>query len=162
MNYKFLINEGTGYKTRHHFSLFHFIPLIWVILGIALIIYFDHLKMGAGISLVSLLFFLIIMSKKSNLRIYPQDRLIRVNRDRYAMGPDLYSFSDLEEFELETLYLLRIPINTTLYARFRLEDRCYRRTVTMSFYRTNILFLLEELEAVVKVGCSIVDKPEGE
>ena len=116
MSYKFLINEGTAYKTKDHFSLFHFIPLIWVILGVALIIYFDHFKMGAAISLVSLLFFLIIISKKSSLRVYPNDRLIRVNRDRYALGPDLYSFSDLEEFELETLYLLRTPVNTTLYA----------------------------------------------
>jgi len=81
MSYKILINDGTVYKTKDHSSLFHLIRLRWVILGVALIIYFDHFKMGAAISLVSLLFFLIIISKTSCLRVYSNDRLIRVNRD---------------------------------------------------------------------------------
>lgn len=146
MYYKYLIENGNCYQARRCLCLLNLIPLVSVLLGLILVVYLEHVNIGLAMTLIAFVFFLIFFSKKSRIQIFPNEKLIELDPDRYKNGPYAYSFSELHVLELETLYLMRVPLNTTLYAVFHNEDTYHRRAIAMAFDARKMSFLKDELE----------------
>jgi len=147
--YKYLIMEGNAYKIRTFIALQHIILIIWFFIGLFMFAYGEYIKTGIGIVSFTLLILVLMILRPSKFRVCPQDQRIQVDRAKLEKPPDSYSFSDFSSFEMDTIYWLRIPINSTLYARFNFEGKTNRHVVSQSFGRGPMQVLSNELGKLI-------------
>lgn len=150
MYYKYLIENGNSYQAKRCLCLLNLIPLVSILLGLILVVYLEHVNIGLAMTSIAFMFFLIFFAKNSRVQIFPNEKLIQLDPDRYKNGPYAYSFSELHVLELETLYLMRIPLNTTLYAVFHHEHTYQRRAIAMAFDARKMYSLKNELEILIR------------
>jgi hypothetical protein len=141
--------EGDTYKVRPFIALQHIILIIWFFIGLFMFVYGEFIKTGIGIVSFTLLILILMILRPSKFRVFLHDQQIQVDRAKLEKTPDSYAFSDFISFELDTIYWLRIPINSTLYARFNFEGKTNRHVISQSFGRGPMQVLSNELEKLI-------------
>lgn len=151
INYKYLIPDGNDYKIKNFISLHHVVVVAWWLTGIAMAVYSTYLKTAIMIIAFTSLILILMLLKSSKNRIIPSEKIINIDTGAWRKGPIKYSFSDFDGFELETVYYLRIPLNTELHGRFiSANGKIKRHLLGQSFGKRTMQQLCNELEEFLK------------
>ncbi|UIR54476.1 hypothetical protein LZQ00_09345 [Sphingobacterium sp. SRCM116780] len=150
MQYISLIREGNGYRIKNVVSPAHVIFVIWLLVGIGVFVYSSYTKTGLSVIAFTLLVLILMILRSSKTRIIPDEKIIKIDTGIRGKEPIQYSFSDFISFELETVYYLRIPLNTELYGRFSADRKTNRHLLGQSFGKGGMQQLSNELEEFLK------------
>lgn len=148
MLYKLLLPDGKTYRIKNSVSLLHVILILWLFIGIVIIVYSEYTK--TGISIIAFIWLLVVLIwvRPSKTRILPSEQIIRIDTGVRGKEPLQYHFSDFEGFEIQTVYYMRIPVNTELFVRFNINGSSHRHVLGQSFGRKRMQQLCNELETV--------------
>lgn len=150
MQYKYLIPDHGAYRIKDSLSLLHAILAAWLFVGVALVYYSTHHKTGLFLIAFNSLVLLWKKLKPPKTSIAPNEKIIAI--DTGVRGKKLlqYHFSDFEGFEIETVYWMRIPVNTELFGRFNASGKSSRHILGQSFSRARMQHLSNELDEIIK------------
>jgi len=149
MAYKYLIPDGNSYRIKNTISFFHLIIIAWLLIGIALMIYSEYLKTGLGIIGFTSFLLVLMLFRHSKTRIFPNEKMIKIDRGVRGKEPVAYSFSEFESFDLQIIkWVMGIPLNTSLYAHFKSADKVNRYELGSSLSKKGMQQLHNELEEI--------------
>lgn len=151
---QYLIPDGNAYRIKTSVSLVHIILVLWLLIGIALFVYSSYSKTGICIIAFIALILVLMLTRPSKTRIIPEEKLIKIDTGVRGKAPLQYHFSDFSGFELATVYCLRLPVNTELFARFGRGASSKRHVLGQSFGRKKMQQLSNELAAIFKPDTS--------
>ncbi|WP_206541005.1 hypothetical protein [Chryseobacterium angstadtii] len=149
MSYKYLIPDGKAYKITTFVSLAHIILVAWLFIGIATVVYSAYFKTGLSLIAFTVLIIVLMLLRSSKTRLFPEEKMIKIDTGVRGKEPIQYPFSDFSGFELETVYYLRLPINTELFVRFGTGETSKRHVLAQSFGKRKIQQLYNELEEIL-------------
>ena len=150
MHYKYLISDEDTYRLKSSFSLFHAILSAWLFIGIALVYYNSYYKSGLFLIVFNSLILIRMLLRPPKTGIAPHEKIIRINTQVRGRKPLQYHFSDFQGFELQTVYCMRIPVNTELFGCFASNGKNCRHILGQSFSRKRMQHLSNELDEIIK------------
>lgn len=148
-DFKHLQKEGTAYQVKQYLSLQHIIAIIWVLISIAVMGNTIYLKTGIIMLIFSLL---LLIASFIPPKIYfdPASNLLSVVNRGLNRRKFMYDLKDFEGFELQTMYVLFIPLGCYLYANFKNISRFKRPVISQSFSKRTMQEIVNELEDINK------------
>lgn len=151
MSYLYLKKDESNYKIRTLVSLFHVMIIAWWLVGIAIVVYSEYLKTGIVIITFTSSILILMLMKSSKTRIIPSEKIIKIDTRVWRKDPIQYSFLDFHGFELQTVYYLRIPVNSELHGLFiSVNGNINRHLLGESLGKRSMQLLCNELEEFLK------------